>query len=98
MVRLIVNSAFVVNEINCSETLTEVEVGFLDGVRDGFRLVLHCEVEVLRVLAELVEDDDRVVSAQLGLLLELLHSGDDLPCEPAGFEGLVLARVEQDAA
>lgn len=94
MVGLIVNGALVVDEVDCSEALAEVEEGLLHCVGDGLRLVLHSEVEVLRVFPEFVEDYNGVLSAEFGLLLEFLHAGDDLPRESSGFEGLVLAGVE----
>ena len=97
VVGFIVDGALVLDDIDCSEALTKVEEGLLHCVGDGLRLVLHCEIEVLGVVPELVEDDDRVFGAELGLLLEFLHAGDDLPCEPAGLEGLVLSGVEKDA-
>lgn len=95
MVGFIVDGTHIVDEVDSSEALAEVEEGLLHCVGDGLRLVLHCEVEILRVLPEFVEDDNGVLSAQFGLLLQFLHAGDDLSREPAGFEGLVLAGVEE---
>lgn len=97
VIGFVVDGAFVVDDVDCSEALTEVEEGLLHCVGDGLCLVLHCEVEVFGVVPELVEDDDRVLGAEFGLLLELLHAGDDLSREAAGFEGFVLSGVEQDA-
>lgn len=97
VIGFIIDGAFVVDNVDCSESLTEVEEGFLHCVGDGLRLVLHCEVEVFGIVSELVEDYDGVLCAEFGLLLEFLHAGDDLSCETSGFEGLILAGVKQDA-
>ncbi len=97
MIWFVIDGAFVVDDVDCSEALTEVEEGLLHCVSDCLRLVLHCEVEILGVFSELVEDYNGVFDAKFGLLLELLNTSDDLSCEAASLKGLVLSGVEQNS-
>ena len=61
-------------------------------------LLLDSSVEELRVLSKPVEDDDRVLCVELGLLLELLDPCDYFSCVPFDFEIVVLFDVQDDSA
>ena len=61
-------------------------------------LLLDSSVEELRVLSKPVEDDDRVLCVELGLLLELLDPCDYFSCVSFDFEIVVLLDVQDDSA
>lgn len=68
-----------------------------DSMCDVFSLFIDCQIQILSVGSEFVENDDGVISVEMGLLLQLLNTSDDFSSVSADFKLFVLSDVQKDA-